>query len=64
MRKLEGNATYGTLITNKEKHCDIIYLDESGIGRQIINPHLYDVTELPDGYHKVERSTLTFPFNL
>ena len=24
MRKLEGNASYGTLITNKEKHHDII----------------------------------------
>ena len=27
MRKLEGNASYGTLITNKEKHHDIIYVD-------------------------------------
>ena len=64
MRKLEGNATYGTLITNKEKHCDIIYVDESEIGRQAISPHFDDTTELPDGYYEVERSTSTFPFNL
>ena len=50
MRKLEGNASYGTLITNKGKHHDIIYVDESEIGRQIISPHFYNMTELPDGY--------------
>ena len=32
MQKLEGNAPYGTLITDKEKHHDIIYVDESEIG--------------------------------
>ena len=53
MRKLEGNASYGTLITNKEKHRDIIYVDEVEIGRQIISPHFYDMTELPDGYYEV-----------
>ena len=56
MRKLEGNASYGTLITNKEKHHDIIYVDESEIGRQIISPHFYNMTELPDGYYEVERT--------
>ena len=56
MRKLEGNASYGTLITNKEKHYDIIFVDKSEIGRQIISPHFYDMTELPDRYYEVEKN--------
>ena len=64
MRKLEGNASYGTLITNKEKHHDIIYVDESEIGRQIISPHFYDMTELPDGYNEVERTKPSINLNI
>ena len=61
MCKLEGNASYGILITNKEKHHNIIYVDESEIGRQIISPHFYDMTELPDGYYEVERASFDQP---
>ena len=64
MRKLEGNASYGTLITNKEKHHDIIYVDEPEIGRQIINPHFYNMTELPDGYYEVERTKPSINLNI
>ena len=64
MHKLEGNASYGTLITNKEKHHDIIYVDESEIGRQIISPHFYDMTELPDGYYEVERTKPSINLNI
>ena len=64
MRKLEGNASYGTLITNKEKHHDIIDVDESEIGRQIISPHFYDMTELPDGYYEVERTNPSINLNI
>ena len=64
MRKLEGNASYGTLITNKEKHRDIIYVDEVEIGRQIISPHFYDMTELPDGYYEVERTKVSINLNI
>ena len=64
MRKLEGNASYGTLITNKERHHDIIYVDESEIGRQIISPHFYDMTELPDGYYEVERTKPLINLNI
>ena len=64
MRKLEVNASYGTLITNKEKHHDIIYVDESEIGRQIISPHFYDMTELPDGYYEVERTKPSINLNI
>ena len=65
MRKLEGNASYGTfLITNKEKHHDIIYVDESEIGIQIISPHFYNITELPDGYYEVERTKVSINLNI
>ena len=64
MCKLEGNASYGNLITNKEKHHDIIYVDESEIGRQIISPHFYDMTELPDGYYEVERTKPSINLNI
>ena len=64
MHKLEGNATYGTLITNKEKHHDIIYVDESEIVRQIISLHFYDVTQLPDGYYEVERTKPSINVNI
>ena len=67
MSKLIGNSSYGRMITNKEKHNDIVYVSESEISTEIIDNHFYDMTELPDGYYKVEKDqkeklTLTFPF--
>ena len=64
MRKHEGNASYFTLITNKDKHHDIIYVDESEIGRRIISPHFYDLTELQDGYYEVERTKPSINLNI
>ena len=49
MSKLIGSS-YGQMITNKEKHHDIVYVDESEISTEIIDNHFYDMTELPDGY--------------
>ena len=49
MSKLIGSS-YGQMITNKEKHHDIVYVDESEISTEIIENHFYDMTELPDGY--------------
>ena len=56
MSKLIGNSSYGRMITNKEKHHDIIYIDESEISTEIIDDHFYDMTELPDGYYEVEKT--------
>ena len=42
------------MITNKEKHHDIVYVDESEISTEIIDNHFYDMTELPDGCYEVE----------
>ena len=56
MSKLIGNSSYGWMITNKEKHHDIVYVDESEISTEIIDNHFYDMTELPDGYYKVEKT--------
>ena len=56
MSKLIGNSSYGRMITNKEKHHDIIYVDESEISTEIIDNHFYDMTELPDGYYEVEKT--------
>ena len=68
MSKLISNSLYGRMITNKEKHHDIVYVDESEISTGIIDNHFYDVTELPDGYYEVERtkqkSNLDFPINI
>ena len=54
MSKLIGNSSYGWLITNKEKHHDIVFVDESEISTETIDNHFYDMTELPDGYYEVE----------
>ena len=54
--KLNGNSSYGKLITNKEKHHDIVYVDESEIGAQIMDEHFYGLTELPNGYYEVEKT--------
>ena len=54
--KLIGNSNYGKLITNKEKHHDIVYVNESEIGTEIMDEHFYNLTELPDGYYEVEKS--------
>ena len=47
--KLIGNSSYGKLITNKEKHHDIVYINESEIGAEIMDNHFYSLTELPNG---------------
>ena len=53
--KLIGNSSYGKLITNKEKHHDIVYVNESEIGAEIMDNHFYSLTELPNGYYEVEK---------
>ena len=66
--KLIGNSSYGKLITNKEKHHDIVYINESEIGIEIMDEHLFNLTELPDGYYKVEKTkkkiSLDLPIHL
>ena len=54
--KLIGNSSYGKLITNKEKHHDIVYFDESEIGAEIMDEHFCGLTELPNGYYEVEKT--------
>ena len=54
--KLIGNSSYGKLITNKEKHQDIVYINESEIGAENIEEHFYGLTELPNGYYEVEKT--------
>ena len=39
MMKLIGNSSYGRMITNKEKHQDTVYVDESEISTEIIDNH-------------------------
>ena len=56
MMKLIGNSSYARMITNKQKHHDIVYVDESEISTEIIDYHFYDMTELPDGYYEVEKT--------
>ena len=53
--KLIGNSSYSKLITNEEKHRDIVYINESEIGTEIMDNHFYSLTELPDGYYEVEK---------
>ena len=54
--KLIGNSRYGKFITNKEKHHDVIYVNENEIGEEIMDNHFYDMTELPNGYYEVEKT--------
>ena len=54
--KLIGNSSYGKLITKKEKHHDIVYINESEIGTEIMDKHSYNLTELPDYYYEVEKT--------
>ena len=54
--KLIENSSNGKLIMNKEKHHDIVYVNESKIGAEIMDNHFYDLTELPNGYYEVEKT--------
>ena len=54
--KLIGNSSYGILITNKEKHHYIVYVNGSEIGTGIMDEHFYNLTEFPDGYYEVEKN--------
>ena len=56
MSELIGNSSYGRMIMNKEKHHDIVYADESEISTEIIDNLFQDMTELPDGYYKIEKT--------
>ena len=51
-----GNSSNGKLITNKEKHYDIVYVNESEIGAEIMDNHFYCLTELSNGYYEVENT--------
>ena len=66
--KLIGNSSYGKLITNKEKHHDVIYVNKNEIGEEIMDNHFHDMTELPNGYYEVEKTkqkiNLDFPIHL
>ena len=53
--KVIGNSSYGKLITNKEEHHDIVYINESEIGTEIMDGHFYNLTELLDGCYEVEK---------
>ena len=64
MSKLIGNSLYRRMITNKEKHHDIVYVNESEIGTEIIDNHFYDMIELPDGYYKVEKTKMKINLDL
>ena len=54
--KLIGNSSYGKLITNKEKHHNIVYVNESEIGAEIMDNHFYSLTELLNSYYEVEKT--------
>ena len=54
--KLIGNSSYGKLITNKERHHDIVYVNESEIGAEIMDNHFYSLTKLLNGYYEVEKT--------
>ena len=56
MSKLICNSSYGRMITNKKKHHDIVYINESEISTEIIGHHFHEMTELPDGYYEVEKT--------
>ena len=62
--KLIGNSSYGKLITNKEKHHDIVYVNESEIGIELMDEHFFNLTELPDGYYEVEKTKKKINFDL
>ena len=61
-----GNSIYSKLITNKEKRRDIVYVNKSETGAEIMDEHFYGLTELPNGYYEVEKQKRklfsTFPF--
>ena len=46
----------GNLLQTKEKHYDIVYVDESEIGAEIMDEHFYSLTELPNGSYKVQKT--------
>ena len=48
--KLIGNFSYGRLITKKDKHRNIVYVNESEISTEVIEKHFYNLTDLPNGY--------------
>ena len=56
MKKREGNALYGQMITSKEHHHDICYVDSNQIASEIMGPNFYNLAELSPGFFKVEKT--------
>ena len=43
--KLIANSSYGKLVTNKEKHNDIVYVSKTETGKKIMDEHFYSLTK-------------------
>ena len=46
---------------NQEKHHDIVYVNESQVGQEVMDNHFYDLTELPDGSTKWKKQRVDQP---
>ena len=63
--KLIGNSSYGKHITNKEKHHDIVYVNEPEIATEIMDKHFCSLTELPNEVEKTKKKiNLNLPIHL
>ena len=64
MNKPIETSSYGHTTTNKEKHRDILYGNDSQVGECIMNNHFFGLTELPDIYYEVEQTKLKIVLDL
>lgn len=54
--KLFGNSGYGRSLTNKEKHLDIRYCDETSVGLAVNDPHFRKLDILGDNYYEISKT--------
>ena len=56
LMKLIGNSSYGKTIMDTMKHCDLCFADEHQIRVDIMDPNVYNVSELERGFYKAEKN--------
>ena len=54
--KLFGNSGYGRTLTNKEKHLNIEYCDEAGVGIKVNDPHFRKLDILSDNFYEISKT--------
>ena len=62
--KLFGNSGYGRTLTNKEKHLNVSYCDESDVGQAVNDSHFRKLEVLSDDFYEISKTKKSITMDL